>query len=267
MRKANIVWAKQKLWQVNSHRWQSVCNSRIKSSNFFLWRGFNFLLEAKREYGLITSLVQQKLGFRHCDGYSSYVLPPLLGQTKSLFRGPRWLSWKPVVFPGTPLARSLWTPLFYSLVLWTDWILCLAFEPLSSCFLLSFLAFQPHAAWEVANAFTIPFLFGAFAPQVLVALVDLNSIFCLPNLVRLLQVPATTFCSASGHLTLNWKTPWRKKKKKAVNIGLPTQWVLLLSRILVPQILAVWMPSLCCFVTVFVVLLLSMCPACRIVIN
>lgn len=85
---------------------------------------------------------------------------PSLDQTKSLFREPPWLISKSAVFSGTPPPGQSLDSLFsHSLVLRGNcWVLCLAFELLSSCFLLSFsLSTCTQTASEVANAFTVPF--------------------------------------------------------------------------------------------------------------
>ena len=70
-----------------------------------------------------------------------------------------------------------------------------------------------QAASAVANAFTIPFFSGVLAPQVLGALVDLNSIFCLPNLVRWRQVRGYNFLFGlwASHFAL--ENSLKKKKK------------------------------------------------------
>ena len=73
-----------------------------------------------------------------------------------------------------------------------------------------------QAASAVANAFTIPFFSGVMAPQVLGALVDLNSIFCLPNLVRWWQVPGYNYLFGlwASHFELENSL---KEKKKEIN--------------------------------------------------
>lgn len=68
---------------------------------------------------------------------------------------------------------------------------------------------------QAASAFIIPFFSGVLAPQVLGALVDLNSIFCLPNLVRRRQVPGynVLFGLWASHFELENSL----KEKKEIN--------------------------------------------------
>lgn len=148
--------------------------------------------------------------------------------------------------------------MFHSPALGEYWILCLAFSPLSSCFLLSLLAFQPtHRQLQKGQSLHGPLFPWNLAPRVLVALVDLNPIFWLPSLVRLLQVPGCSFrfSLSASHLELENSL---KEKKKAANIGLPTQWVLLRYGILAPQVLVVLMPFICCL-SLFFLLMVIVC--------
>ena len=116
------------------------------------------------------------------------------------------------------LLGSPGTPFFHSLVLWNCWILCLVFEHVSSCFRLSFLAFQPTCRqlrlWQMPLLFR--FSLESWAPQVLGALVDLNSIFCLPNLVRWWQVPGYNFPFGlwASHFELENSLKEKKKRNK-----------------------------------------------------